>query len=210
MKSSLFIKGLKLSKLYFRFSSMNAGKSTALVQIAYNYEERDQSVVVAKPSVDTKDDAVLSRLGARRAVDIHVTPDFELFKEFQNLLSERRQEGKNIDCLLVDEAQFLSTQQVNELFNIAVILDIPVIAYGIRNDFQTQAFEGSARLLAIAHSLEELKTICRCGRKAIFNGRKVDGKFIREGSQVAIDDGTSVEYESLCGKCYIRDVGPVK
>jgi len=189
---------------------MNSGKSTALLQTAYNYEERDQSVVVAKPSVDTKDDAVLSRLGARREVDIHVTPDFELFKEFQSLLSERRQEGKNVDCLLVDEAQFLSPEQVNALFNIAIILDVPVIAYGIRNDFQTNAFPGSARLLAIAHSLEELKTICRCGSKAILNGRKVDGKFIREGSQVAIDDGKSVEYESLCGKCYIRDVGPVK
>ena len=187
---------------------MNAGKSTALLQAAHNYEERGQSVLVAKPSVDTKDDAVLSRLGLRRDVDIHVTPDFELFSEFQAILSEARKKGKTIDCLLVDEAQFLSASQVNDLFNIAVILDVPVLAYGIRTDFQTHSFPGSARLLEVAHSLEELKTICRCGKKALFNGRKVDGVFISEGEQVAIDG--DVQYESLCGSCYIKHVGPVR
>ena len=188
---------------------MNSGKSTALLQVAYNYGERGQTVFVAKPSIDTKDDHVLSRLGAKRKVDIHVTPEFNLLEEFKKALESKRAEGSNIDCLLVDESQFLTTAQVNDLFVIAVTLDVPVLAYGIRNDFQTQAFEGSARLLAIAHSLEELKTICRCGRKAILNGRKIDGKFIREGEQVAID-GQEAEYESLCGTCYIRDVGPVK
>ena len=185
---------------------MNSGKSTALIQVAYNYEERGMTVLVAKPSVDTKDDAVLSRLGAKRAVDIHVTPGYRMFEEFTQVLTKSREAGVDVSCLLVDEAQFLTTGQVNGLFKIAVLLNVPVIAFGIRNDFQTNSFEGSQRLLEIAHSLEEMKTICRCGRKAIFNGRKIDGKFIRDGSQVAID-GDSVKYESLCGACYLEQVG---
>lgn len=91
---------------------------------------------------------------------------------------------------------------------IAVSDNVPVLAYGIRTDFQTRAFPGAARLLELAHSLEELKTICRCGRKAIFNGRKVDGRFIASGEQIAID-GQEVTYESLCGECYLREVGPI-
>lgn len=197
-----------MSKLYFRFSSMNSGKSTALIQVAYNYEERGQNVIVAKPSVDTKDDAVLSRLGVRRNVDLHITPDLNVFDAVEKLVRGYDDLGQTLDCLLVDEAQFLDPRQVDELFNIAVLLNVPVIAYGIRNDFRTNAFPGSARLLTIAHSLEELKTICRCGRKAVFNGRKINGEFIHEGEQVAID-GQHAEYESLCGKCYIQKVGRI-
>jgi thymidine kinase len=198
-----------VASLFMRYGSMNSGKSTALLQVAFNYEERDQHVLVLKPSVDTKDDSVVSRLGAKRKVDIHVTPDYSIKREFKKILKATREQGSNVDCLLVDEAQFLSTEQVNDLFYVAVKMNIPVIAYGIRNDFQTHAFEGSRRLLEIAHSLEEMKTICRCGRKAILNGRKINGAFIREGNQVAID-GQHAEYESLCGACYIRDVGPVQ
>lgn len=195
-----------MSKLFYRWSAMNSGKSTALIQVAYNYEERGMTVLVAKPSVDTKDDAVLSRLGAKRAVNIHVTPGYQMFEEFTQVLLRSREAGVDVSCLLVDEAQFLTTSQVNGLFKIAVLLNVPVIAFGIRNDFQTNSFEGSRRLLEIAHALEEMKTICRCGRKAIFNGRKIDGKFIRDGSQVAID-GDAVTYESLCGACYLEQVG---
>ena len=193
-----------MAKLYYRFSSMNAGKSTALMQIAYNYEERDQRVVVVKPSTDTKDINVLSRLGVKRSVDIHLAPKDNLFK----LVEEDIKQNGKIDCVLIDEAQFLTRDQVNQAFTIAVSSGIPVIAYGIRTDFQTNAFPGSARLLEISHSLEELKTICRCGRKAILNGRKVNGRFIKKGSQVAID-GDRVEYESLCGFCYVEKVGPI-
>lgn len=191
-----------MAKLWFRWGAMNSGKSTALLQVAYNYEERGQKVIVAKPSVDTKDEQVLSRLGSTRMVDINVLPDDNLFTKFEAFQTNE----KNVDCLLVDEAQFLTREQVNSLFEIAVKMNIPVIAYGIRNDFQTNAFPGSMRLLEIAHSLEELKTICRCGRKAIFNGRKINGVFVKEGSQVAID-GQQAEYESLCGKCYLEKVG---
>lgn len=193
-----------MAKLYYRFASMNAGKSTALVQIAYNYEEREQKVLIVKPSTDTKDVNVISRLGVKRAVDIQLSEADNLLALFQGYV------GKNgkIDCVLIDEAQFLTRDQVNQAFTIAVKSDVPVIAYGIRTDFQSNAFPGSARLLEIAHSLEELKTICRCGRKAILNGRKLNGVFIREGDQVAID-GQDAEYESLCGKCYLEKVGEI-
>lgn len=181
---------------------MNSGKSTALIQVAYNYEERGQTVVVIKPSIDTKHVNVLSRLGVERKVDIAIAPGDDVRSLFLSWVKD----NKRPDCVLVDEAQFLSRDQVNGLFEIAVLDNFPVIAYGIRSDFQTNSFEGSMRLLEIAHSLEELKTICRCGRKAIFNGRKIDGEFVREGSQVAID-GHQVEYESLCGRCYLEKIG---
>lgn len=191
-----------MSKLYYRYASMNSGKSTALIQVAFNYEERGQKVLVLKPSVDTKHVNVLSRLGIQRVVDIPLTPDDKLREKFL----QHVQEHGHVDCVLVDEAQFLSREQVNDLFKVAVVDGFPVIAYGIRNDFRTVAFDGSLRLMEIAHSLEELKTICRCGRKAIFNGRKIDGVFVQEGEAVAID-GQAVEYESLCGKCYLEKVG---
>ena len=197
-------------KLYYRYGAMNSGKSTNLLQAAHNYEERGQKAIIAKPTVDTKDEQVSSRLGVKRAVDLHINPDTNVFSAFQDL-SHQISTEKNckVDCLIVDEAQFLTREQVNDLFMIAVTLNVPVLAYGIRSDFQANAFPGSMRLLEIAHSLEELKTICRCGHKALFNGRKVAGEYVRSGGQVAIDDG-SVEYESLCGECYLKFVGPIE
>lgn len=196
-------------KLYYRYGAMNSGKSTSLLQAAHNYEERGQKVVIAKPTVDTKDERVSSRLGVTRDVDLHVTPETDVFEAFVNLSARCLiEEDRKVDCLIVDEAQFLSREQVNGLFLIAVKCDVPVMAYGIRSDFQGHAFPGSMRLLEIAHNLEEMKTICRCGRKALFNGRKIGGEYVRHGGQVAIDDG-SVEYESLCGECYLSHVGPL-
>lgn len=195
-------------KLYYRYGAMNSGKSTSLLQAAYNYEERGQKVIIAKPTIDTKDEAVLSRLGVTRKVDLHVQPDTDVYTAFKDISEASKDAGARIDCLIVDEAQFLSRVQVNGLFMIAVDLDVPVLAYGIRSDFQGNAFPGSMRLLELAHSLEEMKTICRCGQKALFNGRKIAGEYVRSGGQVAIDDG-SVEYESLCGRCYITFVGPL-
>lgn len=195
-------------KLYFRFGAMNSGKSTNLLQAAHNYEERGQKAIIAKPTIDTKDEKVLSRLGVARDVDLHVNVDTDVYAEFKAIAEESSVAGAKVDCLIVDEAQFLSREQVNDLFMIAVELNVPVLAYGIRSDFQGNAFPGSMRLLEIAHSLEEMKTICRCGQKALFNGRKINGEYVRSGGQVAIDDG-SVEYESLCGGCYIKHVGPL-
>jgi thymidine kinase len=196
-----------MSKLYFRYGAMNSGKSTALLQAAYNYEERGQQVLLSKPQVDTKGDGeIVSRLGVTRPVDFTLSADEDLYAKFT---AERarvlEQTGKPVSCLLVDEAQFLTEGQVDDLLRIAILESVPVLAYGIRTDFQTVAFPGSRRLLEIAHSLEELKTICRCGRKAVFNARKIGERYIFDGDQVAIEDGIDVTYESLCGACYLDE-----
>jgi len=198
-----------MAKLYFRYGAMNSGKSTALLQVAHNYEERSQQVLIAKPAVDTKGDAtIVSRLGVDKRVDFLITPEANL----RDLVHEHANNDmiipgiKNLACLLIDEAQFLTRNQVDQAFELAVLDGIPVLAYGIRTDFLTVGFPGALRLMEIAHTLEELKTICRCGRKAMFNARKFDGEFIFHGEQVAID-GVEVTYESLCGVCYLNERG---
>ena len=197
-----------MAKLYFRYGAMNSGKSTSLLQAAYNYEERGHQVLLAKPGVDTKAGRKIhSRLGVDRSVDYVIGADDDAYSLLQtNREQVQRETGRDVSCLLVDEAQFLSARQVNDLLRVAVLDGIPVICYGIRTDFRTAAFPGSQRLLEIAHSLEELKTICRCGRKAVFNARLADGTFIFDGDQVAID-GTEVTYESMCAACYLRESG---
>jgi thymidine kinase len=198
-----------MAKLYFRYGAMNSGKSTAVLQVAYNYEERSQQVLIAKPAVDTKGDAaVISRLGVDRRADFLITPSDNL----RDLVHEHANNDliipglKNLSCLLIDEAQFLTRDQVDQALELAVLDGVPVLCYGIRTDFLTNGFPGSLRLMELAHTLEELKTICRCGRKAMFNARKFDGEFIFEGAQVAID-GVEVTYESLCGVCYLNERG---
>jgi thymidine kinase len=195
-----------MAKLYFRHGAMNSGKSTALLQVAHNYEERGQAVILAKPNTDSKgEDAIVSRLGVERSVDLLVSPSENLRVEFTLLANEHRARSNSpISCLLIDEAQFLTREQVNQALEIAVLDGVPVLAYGIRTDFQTKGFPGSLRLLEIAHTLEELKTICRCGKKAMFNARKLGGDFIFTGNQVAID-GDAVTYESLCASCYFKE-----
>ena len=190
-----------MSKLYFRYGAMNSGKSTHLMQVAHNYEERGMRVILIKPSTDKKGgDKLVSRLGVERKVDILCEKKMDIYEEIK-----KWQEVKfKIDCILVDEVQFMTKEQVDQLFKIAVVLDIPVICYGLRTDFMMEGFEGSTRLLLLAHSIEEMKTICKCGRKAILNGRKINGKFVFEGEQVAIDNIDNVQYESLCGHCYFK------
>lgn len=197
-----------MAKLYFRYGAMNSGKSTSMLQAAYNYEERGHRVLLAKPAVDTRGDTgILSRLGVTRAVDFLLAPETDVYALFQERRTQTQIEtGRDVSALLLDEAQFLTESQVDDLLRIAILENVPVLAYGIRTDFQTVAFPGSRRLLEIAHSLEELKTICRCGKKAVFNGRKVDGAFVFDGDQVAID-GVEVTYESLCGSCYLEESG---
>lgn len=211
-----------MAKLYFRYGAMNSGKSTALLQAAYNYEERGQHVLLAKPAIDTKDAAkVSSRLGVTRDVDFLVGPDDDirgLFAEHRErvrhaeddaLVPEAGETSPDVACFLIDEAQFLTREQVDDLLRIVVLDGVPVLAYGIRTDFRTDAFPGSARLMELAHSLEELKTICRCGRKALFNARLVGGRFVFDGDQVAIDELSAdrVTYESMCAECYLRESG---
>ncbi|MGL4340705.1 MAG: thymidine kinase [Rhodoglobus sp.] len=194
-----------MSKLYFRYGAMNSGKSTALLQAAFNYEERGHHVLLTKPQIDTKGDSlIVSRLGVSRPVDFVINPHEDFLEKFWSRRAAAQQTGANISCLLVDEAQFLSEAQVDDLFRIAILEQVPVLAYGIRTDFQTVAFPGSRRLLEIAHSLEELKTICRCGRKAIFNARRLGDRFVFDGDQLAID-GVDAAYESFCGSCYLQE-----
>ena len=199
-----------MAKLYFRYGAMNSGKSTALLQVAFNYEERGQRVLLIKPQVDKKGDrSIVSRLGMVRTVDILAHPNDDIRAQIQRIEAAGTEATPGMPCppiaaVLVDEAQFLTPQQVNDLLRVAVLAGIPVLAYGIRTDFRTTAFPGAQRLLEIAHSLEELKTICRCGRKAIFNARRINGHFVFSGDQVAID-GIDSEYESLCASCYLKE-----
>ncbi|HHX03899.1 MAG TPA: thymidine kinase [Tissierellia bacterium] len=189
-----------MAKLYFRYGAMNSGKTTALMQVAYNYEERGMNVLLMKPGIDTKGaDLLVSRLGVTRKVDRLIGSDDDVVNCVKEALEE-----KPIHCILVDEAQFFTQRQIDGLFDIVLNLDIPVICYGLRTDFLMNGFPGSTRLLLLAHSIEELKTICRCGKKAVINGRKVSGKYVFSGEQVAIEDGGDVTYESLCGQCYTR------
>lgn len=178
---------------------MNCGKSSALMQVAHNYNENQKRVVVIKSSLDTKaDDHLESRIGLKRKVDILIDPSqsFEPFMEDWN---------KDVACILVDEAQFLTKKQVEELWITSKMYDIPVICYGLKTDFQTNLFEGSRRLLELADELEELTTICSCGKRAKFNARFVDGEFTTEGDSILIDGSkANVEYKPMCGKCYIK------
>ena len=191
-----------MAKLYYRYGAMNSGKSTALMQVAFNYEERGMRVFILKPSIDTKGgECLLSRLGVSRPVDKAVTPDMDVFE----LVKQEAARGdKPLACVLTDESQFFTPQQAEQLFMVTVKLNIPVIAYGLRTDFSMQGFPGSTRLLELAHAIEEMKTICTCGRKATCNGRKVNGEFVFEGAQVAIDMENNVEYQSLCPACYFE------
>ena len=188
-----------MAKLYFRYGAMNSGKSTALMQVAHNYEERGMRVLILKPSVDTKGgDRLVSRLGVERDVDISIAPDMDVLACVRDDVAQNGE----LACVLTDESQFFTPEQADQLFMITVELNIPVICYGLRADFSLKGFPGSTRLLEIAHNIEEMKTICTCGRKGMFNGRKVNGEFVFEGAQVAIDMQDNVEYQSLCPHCY--------
>ena len=185
-----------MSKLYFRYGAMSSGKTAALLQVAHNYERQGMTIVLVKPSVDTKgNEKVVSRLGIEREVDIVLAPNEELLTRMKPVKPH---------AIIVDEAQFLTVAQVDELFLISKKYDIPVLCYGLRCDFQMQGFEGSTRLLLVADDIEELKTICPCGSKATQNLRLVNNEPVFEGEQIVIDDHTKVEYEGVCGKCYLR------
>lgn len=185
-----------MAKIYFRYGAMNCGKTTALLQVAHNYEEKNKNIIIIKPFIDTKgDDKIVSRLGVERKVDILLKPEEKLNINFDNL-----------SCILVDEVQFLKEKQIDELWTIAKTKNIPVICYGLKTDFKSKMFEGSKRLIEIADELEELITICSCGKRAKFNARKENGKYLKSGKQVLIDGETVIEYEPLCGKCYIEKV----
>lgn len=187
-----------MAKLYFRYGAMNCGKTASLLQVIHNYEEKNMKVMLLKPSIDTKgDDMVISRIGLKRKVDYLIDNTDNIFDKISNSID-------NIACIVVDEAQFLSGDQVNDLWLISKVKNIPVICYGLRTDFMMKGFLGSIALLEIADDIEEMKTICKCGKKATINVRKENGKYVFSGEQIAIDNDKSIEYESICGNCYIE------
>ena len=187
-----------MSKLYFRYGAMGCGKTMQLLQVAFNYEERGMKVCVIKPATDTKNGTkLLTRIGPERETNFCFDRKVNIFKEI-------KKNYKNVACILVDEAQFLTPKQVDELSQITTELNIPVMAYGLRLNFRQEdsGFEGATRLLQIADDIEELKTICECGRKATRNTRFLNGKIVLDGPDILIDDGTiDIEYRALCAKC---------
>lgn len=191
-----------MSKLYFRHSAMGGGKTASLLQVRYNYERRGMTVLLIKPAIDTKGaNTVVSRIGISAPVDI-------LLDKSDTIME--RMKPKKPDAIIVDEAQFLIAKQVDELYTMSKLYDVPVLCYGLRTDFKTNGFEGSTRLLEIADDIEELKTICACGKKATFNMRKINGEPVFEGEQIVIDDSDTVEYEAICGECLVRQKGRLR
>lgn len=186
-----------MAKVYFYYSAMNAGKSTVLLQSSYNYQERGMRTVVFAPAID--DRSGLGRVKSR----IGLEAPAESFTESDDLLTRVTAYHQNIplSCVLIDEAQFLTAEQVDQCTDIADSLNIPVLCYGLRTDFLGNLFPGSARLLAVADSLIELKTICHCGRKATMNLRiGPEGKALHEGAQVEI--GGNERYVAVCRAHY--------
>ena len=191
-----------MAKLHFKYGTMNSGKSIDLMRTAYNYEEMGYKVLVLKPMIDTKGENKLSsRIGMERVVDVLIPLDSLVLPLIKNKITD------NLACIFIDEAQFLSKNQIDELFIITKKFDIPVICYGLRNNFKMEGFSGSIRLLEIADELEEIKTLCSCGEIARYAGRKINGKFTIEGNEVVIDGSKdNIEYVPLCGKCYLKKV----
>lgn len=234
-----------MATLRFRYSPMNAGKSSNLLQVAHNYNERGMNVLLLKPSIDTKgNDTIVARgMKDARKVDYLIDQNMNIYNLVVDYLKRNNQEyinnmelldriskiskdsklnellyntindymieknynnkfDKILSAILIDEAQFLTEKQVKELSDVTIILDIPVICFGLRTDFLGNLFPGSEALFRYANSLEELTTVCVCGKKALHNARLVNGKYVKDGSQVAIDEKNDVSYISLCPEHY--------
>jgi thymidine kinase len=186
-----------MAKLFFRYSAMNAGKSTSLLQIAHNYEEQGQRVLLYTASIDDRSGTgkIASRLGLQRPAHV-----FDDSTDFLAMLRGKRE----LACVLIDESQFLQPAQVRALHQAAHTFNIPIICFGLRSDFQGKPFPGAAYLLTLADDIEEIKTICACGRKATMNVRfDGQGMRVREGEQV--DIGGNGKYVQVCARCFYQD-----
>lgn len=183
-----------MAKLYYRYAAMNAGKSLDLLKVAYNYKERGKNVFILSSSFDNRfgEGLIASRVGLKEPAMMVNTED-DLFELIKNKLK-----SEPVDCVLVDESQFLKRKQVEQLTDAVDYLNVPVICYGLRNDYRGEPFEGSCWLLSLADTIEEIKTICHCGKKAIMNMRIVDGKAVFKGEQIIV--GGNESYVSVCRK----------
>ena len=185
-----------MAQLYYRYSTMNAGKSIELIKVAYNYEERGKNVMTLIPSQDCRygTGIITSRIGIQREAMV--------VNENTNILDMyiKEENKRKIDCVLIDECQFLNKHHIQELVEIVDSFDVPVLAYGLKNDFRNELFEGSYYMLVYADKIEEIKTICWCGKKATMVARVVEGKFVKQGEQIVM--GGNDMYVSLCRKHY--------
>jgi thymidine kinase len=185
-----------MAQLYYRYSAMNAGKSLELIRVAHNYEERGMRVLTLTPAVDDRAGVgfIVSRTGIKRKA-IPIFDETNLLTLFMD-----ENEKAEVACVLIDEGQFLKKHHIQEITEIVDSCDTPVMVYGLKNDFRNELFEGSYYLLAYADKIEEIKTICWCGRKATMVARVVGGRFVKSGEQVLI--GGHDMYVSLCRKHY--------
>jgi len=189
-----------MAQLFYKFGTMNSGKSFEIIKVAHNYEEQNKPVLIYSPSIDTRSgsDEIGSRVGMTRKA-IPVDEHTDLYEDVKSRLDGA--DNNRIFCVLIDEAQFLKKQQVLELTRIVDELGIPVMAFGLKNDFQNKLFEGSYNLLIYADKIEEIKTICwYCARKATMVIRFRDGKPVNEGEQIQI--GGNEDYKPVCRRCY--------
>lgn len=184
-----------MAKLYFRHGTMSSAKTLNLLAVAHNYRQQGKKVLLIKPRLDTRFSAasIASRAGLEAIADLLVDPESKLDpSQFENL-----------DCVLVDEAQFLSVSVVEQLRRLTISHDVPVICYGLRTDFRTYLFEGSRRLMELADSIEEVKVTCQfCNKKAIYNMRFSNGTAVREGAQIEL--GAEEKYAPVCVRCYLE------
>ncbi len=186
-----------MAKLYFRYGAMGSSKTAQALITKFNYEERGMSVWLIKPSVDTRDGAttIRSRIGLEAQADA-LSADFDIFAEYAR---------HNTDVIIADEAQFFKAKQIDQLRRIVDELNIPVLCYGLRTDFLTHTFEGSQRLMEIADSISEVKTICECGKKAIVNARiDENGRIVTNGGQILL--GGNDSYIAMCHACWKKKI----
>ncbi|MGR3742049.1 thymidine kinase [Companilactobacillus sp. DQM5] len=187
-----------MAQLFFKYGAMNSGKSIEILKVAHNYEEQGKSVILMTSVLDNRDEVgyISSRIGLKRRAEV-IDSDTDIFRSVEN------REYSKVACILVDEAQFLNKKQIIQLTKIVDELNIPVMAFGLKNDFQNELFEGTKYLLLLADKLEEMKTICWfCTKKAIMNMRVVDGKAVFNGDQIAI--GGNDMYYPVCRKHYFN------
>ncbi|MCR4991082.1 MAG: thymidine kinase [Lachnospiraceae bacterium] len=187
-----------MSKLYFKYGAMGSSKSAQALITQFNYEELGMKVWLIKPSIDDRDgaDIIKSRIGLSRKAMI-IKPDDSIYEMYKD--------HKDCDVIISDESQFFTPKQIDELRAIVDDLDVPVICYGLRTDFRTKFFPGSMRLMELADSLTEIKTVCSCGSKAMVNARlDPNGRIITEGSQVFL--GGNDSYKAMCHKCWIKKI----
>lgn len=189
-----------MAKLYFKYGAMGSSKTAQALITKYNYEENDLNVWLIKPSADTRDGVRVlhSRIGLEAQVEV-VPPQMDVYQQFQ-----QTQLG-SCNVIIVDECQFLTQEQIDQLRAIVDEYNIPVMCFGLRTDFQTRLFPGSHRLMEIADTIQEIKTICDCGAKATVNARiDGDGHIITKGAQVVL--GGNDSYIAMCHKCYVRGI----